>query len=134
MSIFYVTRFGLIAPALAVLGIAATGASIDGEALANGAAALKCSIAVERLGDAVELKALISSPRKASGSYRLTVTTSGGGNSSAINQSGGFTAGGRGAEVISRVMLGGDGNFTARLSITADGRTVECRERVGGSI
>lgn len=133
MSIFYVTRFGLIAPALAVLGVAATGASVDGQAQANGAA-LKCSIAVERLGSAVELKALVSAPREASGSYRLTVTTSGGGNSSAIDQSGGFTAGGRGAEVISRVMLGGDGKFTARLSVTADGRTVECRERVGGSI
>jgi len=133
MSIFYVTRVGLVVPALAVLAAGTAFDGVEGQAEAKGAA-IKCSIVVERLADAIELKALFAAPAEVSGSYRLAVTTSGGKNSSAIDQSGAFTAGGRGPEVISRVMLGGNGSFTAKLSVTADGRTVECRERVGGSI
>ena len=131
MSILYVTRLGVVMAALATVGT--TGVFFQAAAPAKAAQGpLTCDIQVSRSGSLVGLKAVVSAQGATSGSYRLRVVSSGG-NSSNIDQSGDFSVSG-GSAVVSSVSLGGSGTYTARLSITADGRTTECSQRVSGSL
>ena len=131
MSILYVTRHGVVMAALATVGV--LGALIHPTTAATAARdPLSCDIQVSRSGSLVGLKAIVSAQRATSGSYRLRVVSSGG-NSSNIDQSGDFSVRG-GSAVVSSVSLGGSATYTARLSITADGRTTECSQRVSGSL
>jgi hypothetical protein len=131
MSILYITRHGVVLAALATAG--AMGASFQPAVSANAAdGALSCNIQVSRSGSLVGLKAVVSAQDATSGSYRLRVVSSGG-NSSNIDQSGDFSIKG-GSAIVSTVNLGGSGTYTARLSVTADGRTTECSEKVSGSL
>lgn len=132
MPNFYVTRLGIVVPALAALGVVAAAAGSGENAQAAGS--LICKIEVTQAAGGVELEALVSALRDTSGSYRLSVAKSGGGGSANINQSGGFDVKGGAPRVVSTVGLGGDGRYTARLSVTAEGRTVECTRRVGGAL
>ena len=131
MSILYVTRHGVVMAALATVG--AIGVFFHPAVPAKAAhGPLSCDIQVSRFGSLVGLKAVVSAPGATSGSYRLRVVSSGG-NSSNIDQSGDFSVSG-GSAVVSSVSLGGSGTYTARLSITADGRTTECSQTVSGSL
>jgi hypothetical protein len=132
MPNFYVARFVIVVPALAALGVVAAGAGSSESATA--AAPLTCEIEVHQAAGGVELQALVSTTRDTSGSYRLSVAKSGGGGSANIKQSGGFDVRGGNSRVVSSVILGGDGRYTARLSLTAEGRTVECARRIGGAL
>lgn len=131
MSILYVTRHGVVMAALAFVGAIGVFSqpAVPAKA-ANGP--LACDIQVSRSGSLVGLKAVVSAPGATSGSYRLRVVSSGA-NSSTIDQSGDFNVRG-GSSVVSSVSLGGSGTYTARLSITADGRTTDCSRSVGGSL
>ena len=131
MSILYVTRHGVVMAALAAAS--AIGLLFQPAVPAKAAhGALSCDIQVSRSGSLVGLKAVVSAQEATSGSYRLRVVSSGG-NSSNIDQSGDFSVRGR-SEIVSMVSLGGSGTYTARLSVTADGRTAECSQRVSGSL
>ena len=131
MSNFYVTRHGVVMAALAT--ICAVGAVLQPAAPVNAARApMSCDIRVSQARGLVDLKAVVSAEAATSGSYRLRVVSSGS-NSSHIDQSGEFSVG-NGSTVVSSVSLGGSGAFTARLSVTADGRTTECSQKVGGSL
>jgi hypothetical protein len=131
MSILYVTRLGVVMAALATAS--ATGVLFQPAVSAQAAlGALSCDIQVSRSGNLVGLKAVVSAQDATSGSYRLRVVSSGG-NSSNIDQSGDFSVRG-GSAIVSTVSLGGSGTYTARLSVTADGRTTECSQRVSGSL
>ena len=131
MSIFYVTRHGVVMAALATVG--AIGVFIQPAVPAKAASSpLACDIQVSRSGSLVGLKAVVSASGATSGSYRLRVLSSGS-NSSTIDQSGDFSVRG-GSSVVSTVSLGGGGSYAARLSVTADGRTTDCSRSVGGSL
>ena len=131
MSNFYVTRHGVVMAALATVGV--IGALVHPATPATAARdPLSCDIQVSRSGGLVGLQAVVSAQRATSGSYRLRVVSSGG-NSSNIDQSGDFYVSG-GSAVVSSVSLAGSATYTARLSITADGRTTECSQRVSGSL
>ena len=131
MSILYVTRHGVVMAALATVGV--IGALVHPATSATAARdPLSCDIRVSRSGSMVGLQAVVSAQGATSGSYRLRVVSSGG-NSSNIDQSGDFSVSG-GSAVVSSVSLGGSGTYTARLSVTADGRTTECSQRVSGSL
>ena len=131
MSTFYVTRHGVVMAALAT--ICAAGAVLQPSAPVKAAQApISCDIRVSHAGGLVDLKAVVSAEAATSGSYRLRVVSSGS-NSSNIDQSGEFSVG-NGSTVVSSVSLGGSGTYTARLSVTADGRTTECSQKVGGSL
>ena len=131
MSIFFVTRHGVVMAALANLG--AVGTILQPTAPLNAARApISCDIRVSHGGRLVDLKAVVSAQAATSGSYRLRVVSSGS-NSSNIDQSGEFSIG-NGSTTVSSVSLGGSGNYTARLTVTADGRTTECSQKVGGSL
>lgn len=130
MANFHVTPLGIALPVAAALGLMAAGVGSSETAKAGGS--LTCAIEVGQFGGGLELQVLISAPRDTTGSYRLSVTKSGGGGSADINQSGGFELQGGQPRVVSSVSLGGQGAYTARLSVTADGRTVDCSRRIGG--
>jgi hypothetical protein len=131
MSILYVTRHGVVMAAIATAG--AMGVLFQPTSPISAApGAIACSIQVSRSGGLVGLNAVVSAQDATSGSYRLRVTSSGG-NSSNIDQSGDFSLTG-GTTVLSSVSLGGSGTYTARLAVTADGRTTECSERVTGAL
>lgn len=131
MPILYVTRHGIVMAALATVG--AIGGLFQPAVLAKAAqGAVSCDIQVSRSGGLVGLKAVVSAQDATSGSYRLRVVSSGA-NSSNIDQSGDFSVRG-GSATVSTVSLGGSGTYTARLSVTADGRTTECSQRVSGSL
>ena len=131
MSIFYVSRHVVVMAAFATAS--AIGALFQTAAPATATpGGLSCDIQVSRSGSLVGLKAVVSAPDATSGSYRLRVVSSGS-NSSNIDQSGDFSVRG-GSEIVSTVNLGGSGTYTARLSVTADGRTTECSQRVSGSL
>ena len=131
MSIFYVSRHGVVMAALATVGVlgALSQPTLPAKA-ANGA--LSCDIQVSRSGSMVGLKAVVSAQNATSGSYRLRVASSGS-NSSNIEQSGDFSVD-SGSAVVSAVSLGGSGTYTARLSVTADGRTTECSQKISGRL
>ena len=131
MSIFYVTRHGVVMAALATVG--AIGIFFQPSVPAKAAKGpFTCDIQVSRSGGSVGLKAVVHAAEATWGSYRLRVVASGG-NSSNIDQSGDFSIS-EGSAVVSSVSLGGSGTYTARLSITADGRTTECSQKVSGSL
>ena len=131
MSTFYVSRHGVVMAALATFG--AVGAMFLPAAPVNAARdPVACEIRVSHAGGLVDLKAVVSAEAATSGSYRLRVVSSGS-NSSSINHSGEFSVG-NGSTVVSSVSLGGSGTYTARLSVTADGRTTECSRKVGGTL
>ena len=131
MSTFYVTRHGVVMAALATLG--AVGAVLQPAAPVIAARApMSCDIRVSQAGGLVDLKAVVSAEAATSGSYRLRVVSFGS-NRSNIDQSGEFSVV-NGSTVVSSVSLGGSGNYTARLTVTAAGRTTECSQKVGGSL
>ena len=131
MSTFYVTRHGVVMAALATLG--AVGALLQPAAPVHAARApISCDIRVSHAGGLIDLKAVVSAEAATSGSYRLRVVSSGS-NSSHIDQSGEFSVV-NGSTIVSEVSLGGRGTYTARLTVTADGRTTECSQKVGGSL
>lgn len=127
-SLSLVTKFAA-AGALAGLAFAAPHTST-----AEAASGLRCEIDVAQKGSAVTLRGLVFSKQNVAGTYRFTVTKQGSGGGSDINQSGDFSTGG-GSASVATVTLGGDGGvYTARLDVTADGATVRCKERAGGSL
>ena len=131
MSILHVTRHGVVMAALATVGV--IGALVHPATPATAARdPLSCDIQVSRSEGSVGLKAVVHAAEATWGSYRLRVVSSGG-NSSSIDQSGDFSVRG-GSAVVSSVSLGGSGTYTARFSITVDGRTSECSQKVSGSL
>lgn len=131
MSMLYITRHGTALAALATAGALGVFLHATGPATAaHGAVA--CDIQVSRSGNLVGLKAIVSAQDATAGRYRLRVVSTGG-NSSNIDQSGDFSVSG-GSAVVSTVSLGGSGSYTARLSVTVDGRTTECSQKVSDSL
>ena len=123
----------------AALGIGAAG-TIHGsiERVGAGPTAsqpLRCEIQVQERGNSVALQGLVFAKTAIEGSYQLRVSKSGGGGSSDINQSGDFSAGPGEPSTLGTVSLGGDGgSYVARLTVTWDGGSIECTERVGGTL
>jgi hypothetical protein len=131
MPNFYVTSLGIVVPALAAVGLSAGASSGQSTKAID---QLKCQIDVSRTASGIELQAVVSTGRDTAGNYRLRIDKSGGGGNATIDQSGGFEANAGAPRVVSTVGLGADGRYTARLSVSADGRTLECTRRVGGSL
>ena len=122
-------RWLLTIPALAAIGFAGVSTS-DGARAYSGR--LACEIRVTNDHGVVTLRPMVSTSSVISGSYRLRVTNRGGGGSSQIDQSGGFSASPGESNVLGNVSLAGGGTYDARLTVDAGGRTIECNERVGG--
>ena len=117
------------APILALLGFA-----IGGSQAHSVAEPLRCEIEASSAGGMISLEGIVFADTAVSGSYAFHVVSSGGGGSSNIRQGGAFAAGPDGAVTLGRVMLGGSGAYDASLTLDANGETIECAERIGGTL
>ena len=126
----------LVPAALAVGGAGVIHGSI--ERVGGGPSAsqpIRCDIQVKERGQSVALEGVVFANAAVEGSYHLRVSKSGGAGSSDINQSGDFSAGPGKPNTLGTVMLGADGgSYTARLTVTWDGGSIECTERVRGTL
>ncbi|MCB1488335.1 MAG: hypothetical protein KDJ88_12880 [Bauldia sp.] len=122
----------------AALGAATPAASVDREPGASrGAhAPVRCVINSGASGGMLTLQGLVSADVDAAGSYRFTVRNTGGGGGAKVSQGGDFALVAGETATLGQVMLGSNGTtiYDARLTITVDGETLECSERVGGAI
>ena len=114
---------------LGVIGITA------GTAKQSENTAIRCEIKVKDHGGSVSLEGAVFADKAIQGAYHLRVNKSGGGGSANIDQRGEFTAGPDAPERLGSVTLGANGGtYTAKLTVSADGQTFECSEKVGGSL
>lgn len=98
-------------------------------------APVRCEIKVKDQGGSVSLEGLVFVEKVTQGAYHLRVGKSGGGGSASIDQRGDFKAGPNAPERLGTVTLGSNGGtYIAKLTITTDGETTECSEKVGGSL
>ena len=95
---------------------------------------ISCEIHEKATRTGVALEGVVTAKTAVEGSYRFKISSSGGSNSSDIDQSGEFTAGPKVASSLGSVMLGGSGAYEARLDVTIDGRTIRCSKRVGETL
>ncbi len=125
-----------------VLGLVALGAiGIMGshsdvvQAETNSAHPVRCPIQVERRSSGIELKGMVFASSAVAGSYQMLVSSSGGGGSSNINQAGEFEAQPGTPAMLGMVTLGHDGGtYVAKLRVVWNGNSIECTERVRGSL
>jgi len=122
----------------AALGAASPAASIDQEtgAASRGAhAPVRCVINSGSSGGMLTLQGLLSADIDVAGSYQFAVRNAGGGGSANISQGGDFALLAGETVTLGQVMLGNNGSiYDARLTVTVDGETLECSERIGGAI
>ncbi|MBO6900843.1 MAG: hypothetical protein JJ864_05800 [Rhizobiaceae bacterium] len=120
-----------VAPAM--IGVAIAGAAYaatNGEDTANG-----CEIRTTQNGSMISLDGVFVADVAVSGSYKLQITSAGGGGNTNIRQGGAFSAQAGEEVTLGRVMVGGYGaSYDASLEVEADGETLKCSERIGGSI
>lgn len=121
-------RAVLVAVTGATLGVAVAAPARDAGA---GPAGVTCDIRVRDGASGVVLEGVVRSGAPVSGSYSLVVTTSGGGGSSDIRQSGEFDATG-GATPLGTVTVAGNGRYTARLDVRWPHGSTSCTRRAAG--
>ena len=81
------------------------------------------------------LQGRVSADLDIAGSYSFAIHNAGGGGSANISQGGDFALLAGETATLGQVMLGNNGSiYDARLTVTVDGETLECAERVGGAI
>jgi hypothetical protein len=101
----------------------------------NGDSPVRCEIKVKDQGNSVSLEGSVFAAKTTQGDYHFRVNKSGGGGSANIDQRGEFRAGPNNPGRFGNVTLGTNGgSYVAKLTVTADGETIECSEKVGGSL
>lgn len=132
------TNKGMVAVGLVplALGLGVIGSGIEMvKAGPSGSQPIRCEIQVKERGAGVTLEGVVFAKTPIHGSYKFRVSKSGSSGSSDIDQSGDFSAGPGAASTLGTVTLGGNsGAYVARLKVNAEGRTIECAERVGGAL
>ncbi len=118
-----------------LLGLTLIGVEMGAsQAGSSGEGPLRCEIQTTSANGMVALEGVVHADVAVSGSYSFRISSSGGSGRSNIQQGGGFTAGPGGPVTLGRVMLGANGAYDASLTVTSNGSTVACSERVGGAI
>lgn len=117
-----------------LLGLGAAGFAAQADSSGASAGPLRCEIQATANGGMIALEGVVRADVPVSGAYSFRVASGGQSGGSNIEQGGGFAAGPDGAVSLGTVMLGGGGIYDATLTITANGTTIECAERIGGAI
>jgi len=113
-------------PLLVGLGLAAAAATA-GLAGPDGSA-VQCEIVEHSQNGMRTIEAMVTSPKAASGDYRLALESRGGGNSSSISQGGRFTVPANQTIAVGQMMIGDDARYSVDFSITLDGQTIDCTQ------
>jgi len=118
-------------------GLVAIGSTVEmASAGQNGSQGVRCEIRVNGRGSGVSLQGVVHADAAVQGTYQFRVSKSAGAGSSDINQSGGFSVSARSSDELGAVTLGGDSgsSYVAKLKVTWAGGSVECTERVRGTL
>ena len=121
-----------VLPVALAAGVAATTGTVVAPAHAA-SDGVRCEITVSKRGGITTLEGVVLASKSVSGSYRLSVTTSGGSGGSDIDQSGAFSASAGQSSSLGVVSLGGTANLaSAQLSVKWNGGSTQCSQRIGG--
>lgn len=126
-------RYKLTAAAitLSAMGLTTACAAV-GASYAGTGSGEACEIQAFHEGNGTTLTGTFHSEAPVSGTYSFKVTGRGSSGSSNISQGGEFEAAqGEDVELGNVMMSSPGGIFDAVLEVTIDGRTVDCRKRVG---
>ena len=118
------------APAIVGLGLIGCVANAGQPAAANDEP-LRCSIETSSAGGMTVLEGVVESDTAIRGDYRFSVEGSGS-SSTRIRQGGQFSAGPGAPVTVGRVMLGGNADYEASLTLELGGDTIDCSEDGGG--
>lgn len=125
---------GLAALAIGIGAVNASSTPADPAAdplAATDTGPVRCAFQVVPGNGSLSIEAVVRADIAVNGSYQLHVSGSGSGGSANIRQGGNFAAGPDGDVTLGRVMLGNNGgSYDARLSISANGTTIECAGRI----
>jgi hypothetical protein len=95
----------------------------------------RCELKVGKRSGMTTLEGFVSATSTISGSYRISVTSAGGGGGSDVDQSGAFTAKSGQSVSLGVVSMGGTpGKYTADLTVTWNAGSIQCIEHVDGKI
>lgn len=123
-------------PVALALGVLSMTGPVAEPAFAGGSGdGTRCEIRVGKRGGTTTLEGFVVAPSSISGSYRISVTSLGGGGGSDIDQSGQFSAGPGGPVSLGVVSLGGSsGGYRADLTVKWNGGSTRCSESASGRI
>lgn len=116
--------------ALVAVGTASYARSTDD--VAGSTRPVPCEVVSTATGNGLALEAIYNAQGPANGTYRLSVKTVGGANSSTINQGGGFAAHAAGPVSVGRVSVGNAPAYDISLTVEVDGVTHTCLVPKGG--
>lgn len=120
----------MLLPLAMTAGVAATtGTGTQAQAAGDGP---HCEITVSKRGGMTTLEGIVTSPQSLSGSYRMSVVTSGSGGGSDIDQSGAFSATAGKSASLGVVSLGGAASYSAELTVKWSGGSTRCVKQIGG--
>lgn len=128
------TRFtARTVPLLFGLGAAAIGIGAGHAGTAPGP--VRCEIRADLTGGTTSLEGVVHADKAVSGSYRFRVESAGASGRSNIDQGGDFTAGPGNPATLGSIMLDTRGaRYDASLTVTVEGKTIECADHIGGAI
>ena len=123
--------------AAAAVGFAALGAAAGGGGNATADAPMsgpvRCEIQATSAGGMTTLEGVVHADIAVAGTYSFRVSGGGNGGSSNISQGGPFSAAPGASMPLGQVMLS-KGAYEAILSVSFDGETISCSERIGSAI
>jgi hypothetical protein len=115
--------------ALVAVGTASYARSTDD--LASTTRPVPCEVVSTTAGNGMTFEAIYNAQGPANGTYRFSVKTVGGANSSSINQGGGFAAQEAGPVSLGRVSVGKAPAYDIALTVEVDGVTHTCLDPQG---
>lgn len=128
------TRF----PARTVLllfGLGAAGIAIGAGHAGTAAGPVRCEIRADSTNGMTSLEGVVHADKAVSGSYQFRVKSSGASGRANLDQGGDFTAGPGNAATLGSITLDTRGaRYDASLTVTLNGKTIECADRTGGAI
>lgn len=132
-------RMGTRFPARTVLllfGLGGAGIAIGaGHAGMAAAGPVRCEIRVDSTDGMTSLEGVVHADKAVSGSYQFRVKSSGASGRSNLDQGGDFTAGPGNPATLGSITLDTRGaRYDASLTVTLNGKTIECADRTGGAI
>lgn len=119
-------------PLLFGLGVAGIAVAAGNAGAAAGP--VRCEIRADASDGMTSLEGVVHADKAVSGSYRFRVESFGASGRSDIDQGGDFTAEpGRPATLGSVMLDSRGGRYDASLTVTLEGRTIECADPISGA-
>lgn len=129
-NLFQFGALAFVPLAIAAGVVSRTGTIVQTAQAADG---VHCEIRVGKRSGMTTLEGVVFASAPISGSYRLSITSSGGSGGSDIDQSGTFSAGSHEPASVGVVSLGGvAGAYAADLTIKWNGGSNSCSQHIGG--